>query len=150
MDLHVIAAIISKIDLKSAGLGAAGAALLLQGARKIPGFIVNRIKARFVAASNSGKLDAATASLLTEVAKSVLKWADDELPDAPGEAKMNAILNRLAQVPFIGFVVKADRDLVRTLLQEEYDAWKAEIHDDNQEHRIPPEKPNPAADNIIP
>jgi hypothetical protein len=117
-------------DLPSLLLGALGVKALEAAAARaltpLPALAVRRLRARVEQLAASGKIDAPTLRLLKRLGKAVFSWADEELPDKPGPEKMAAVLDRLAAIPYLGALVRADRPGVQAVLQAAYDAVKAE------------------------
>lgn len=126
IDLGALAQHLQHIDLTSAALGAAAArtleAAIVQAVRRLPRLAITMLKARVQRQVAAGKIDAPTLTLLKAYARATFDWVDAELPDKPGAEKMAAALDRLAAVPYIGLVVRADRAGVQAVLQAAYDA----------------------------
>ena len=96
--------------------------IIVETIKPIPGLIVRRIDARIQKLHKSGKLDDPTLRLLDTYARATFAWVDAELPDNPGPKKMDALLDRLSLMPYIGFIVRADREHAREILQVAYNA----------------------------
>lgn len=126
-----VSAYIPHLDVVSMLAGAVGSHALVAGAGRVlaplPAKVVGMLKDRVKALYAAGKIDAPTLSLLKGVARAVFAWADQEMPASPGPAKMEAVLDRLAAVPYFGWLVRANRDGVREILQTAYAALKAEV-----------------------
>lgn len=114
------------IDLTSAAIGAALArgveAAVKAAVTRVPGLVVGLLKARVQRLAAAGKIDGPTMKLLKAYAQATFDWVDEELPDEPGPAKMQAALDRLAAVPYVGLVVRANRAGVQEVLQAAYNA----------------------------
>ncbi len=121
---------LQKLDPASLLAGAIGSHLIVAGAKRaiapLPAKAVGWLKDRVRAARAAGKIDDATMRLLKHEAQGAFAWADEEMPDVPGAAKMAAILDRLAAVPYLGTLVRVDRAGAQEILQAAYDAVKAE------------------------
>lgn len=117
---------LQNIDLTSAAIGATVARALEAAAVKVvktlPGLVVGALKKRILALAAAGEIDAPTMKLLKSYARATFDWVDEELPDSPGAEKMGAALDRLAAVPYLGLVVRADRAGAKQVLQAAYDA----------------------------
>ena len=119
------------LDVSSLITGAIGSPVvigsIIAAIQPIPKMLVNRVKAAVAKAAAKGEIDAPTLRLLTALGRAVFDWADAELPNVAGPEKMDAILNRLAALPYLGVLVRADRADAKRILQAEYDAMKTEI-----------------------
>lgn len=121
---------LQNVDLTSAAIGAAVARTLeaaaVQTVKRLPGMIVSTLKKRVQALAAAGKIDAPTMKLLKAYARATFEWVDEQLPDSPGPEKMDAALAQLAAVPYLGLIVRADRNGAREVLQAAYNAIDAE------------------------
>lgn len=126
IDTAAILQQLQHVDLTSAAIGAVVArtleAAIIKAIRPLPGIAVGILRKRVLALAAAGKIDAPTLKLLTAYAKATFEWVDAELPDAPGPDKMGAALDRLAAVPYLGMLVRADRAGAEAILQAAYDA----------------------------
>ena len=136
-------------DLISMLIGFGGFRMLEAAAKKamkpLPRLAVSYLKARVQKAAAAGKLDAATLSLLKAYARATFEWVDEELPLAAGPAKMEAALDSLAAVPYLGAFIRADRAGAKELLQAAYDAIDAEAVEETAELAPKPKTDPPAA-----
>ncbi len=117
-------------DASSLAVGAVIArtaeAAAIRAIKPIPKLLVGRLKAKVQALAAAGKIDAPTLGLLKSYGRATFDWVDKELPDAGGAEKMAAALDRLAAVPYLGALVRADRAGAQEVLQAAYDAVNAE------------------------
>lgn len=130
IDIAAILAQLQNIDLTSAAIGAVAAraaeAAIIKAIKPLPAMAVGLLKKRVLALHAAGKLDEPTMKLLKAYAKATFDWVDAELPDSPGPEKMDAALDRLAALPYLGVLVRANREGVRQVLQAAYDSIDAE------------------------
>ncbi|MES2155447.1 MAG: hypothetical protein V4510_09965 [bacterium] len=130
MDLQALVAQAQHLDPASLLAGAVGARTLeaaaVRAIRPLPRLAVGVLKARIQALQAAGKIDAPTMRLLAAYGRATFAWADQELPDKPGPEKMAAVLDRLAAVPYLGLLIRADRAGAQEVLQAAYDAVKDE------------------------
>lgn len=130
IDIPSVLEHLKHVDLTSAAIGATVArsleAAAVQAVRRLPALAIGFLKARVQKQIAAGKIDAPTVKLLKAYAAATFDWVDEELPDAPGDAKMLAAIDRLAAVPYLGLIVRADRAGVQQVLQAAYDAINAE------------------------
>jgi len=133
IDIASVLQHLQTIDLSSAAIGAVAARALEAAAVKFvktaPGVAIGILKKRLHALAATGKIDAPTIKLLKAYAQATFDWVDEALPDAPGPEKMAAALDRLALVPYLGIIVRADRAGVQQILQAAYDAINQEAKD---------------------
>lgn len=137
------------LDLTSLLSGAVVArtieAALVGVVKQGPGLVVSLVRRRVQALAVAGKIDATTMKLLTAYGEATFDWVDAELPDAAGPEKMAAALDRLAAVPYLGVLVRADRAGAQQVLQAAYDAIKAEAKADGSKAAAAPAPAAPAA-----
>lgn len=130
MDMTSVSAHLQHLDPTSLAVGAVVArtieAALIRAIKPLPALAVGLLKRRVQSLVASGKVDAPTVKLLKSYAKATFDWVDEVLPDSPGPDKMDAALDRLAAIPYLGVLVRADRDGARQVLQAAYDAVDAE------------------------
>lgn len=130
IDLSFVTSHLPHLDPVSLLVGALGSHVIVAAAvkavRPIPALIVGKLKARVQALASSGKIDAPTMKLLRSYARATFVFIDEEMPDRPGPEKMAAALDRLAAVPYLGVLVRADRAGAQEILQAAYDSVKAE------------------------
>lgn len=130
MDLTSVSAHLQNLDPTSLAVGAVVArtieAALIRAIKPLPAMAVGLLKRRFQSLVASGKVDAPTVKLLKSYAQATFDWVDEVLPDSPGPDKMDAALDRLAAIPYLGVLVRADREGARQVLQAAYDAVDAE------------------------
>lgn len=130
IDFGAILEQLKHVDLTSAAVGAvvarAAEAAIIKAIKPLPGKLVGALKKRVLALHAAGKLDEPTMKLLRRIAGAVFDWVDEQLPDSPGPEKMDAALDRLAAVPYLGVAIRADRAGAREVLQAAYDAIDAE------------------------
>lgn len=129
--LHTLLSHLQHLDVTSAIVGALGGTALVAGVIKaiipIPALLVGKVKAAIKAAADKGNLDAPTRRLGSAIWKAMFQWADAELPNVAGPEKMDAILDKLSALPYLGVLVRADRADAKKILQAEFDAMKAEV-----------------------
>lgn len=125
---------LSHLDPTSLLVGAVGArsieAAVVRAVRPLPKLLVARLQAYVLGLRAAGKIDAPTLRLLAAYGRATFAWADAELPDQPGPAKMAGVLDRLAAAPGVGFLVRADRAGAEEILQACYDAVKGEVKEE--------------------
>ena len=68
-----------------------------------------------------------TQRMLHSCARAIFTWAEEELPDVPGEARMDAIVSMLKTIPYIGVAFIKHEAKLRAFLQAEWVAWDAEF-----------------------
>ena len=124
--------LLSHLDLTSLAVGALGGPAIVLAIVKaitpLPALLVGRVKAAIKAKAAAGKLDAPTMRLGGKIWRAMFAWADEEFPTIAGPEKMDAILNKLSAIPYLGVLVKADREDAKKILQAEFDAMRAEVH----------------------
>lgn len=140
------------LDLKSLGIGAVAVRsleeALVQAVKRLPGLAVALLKKRVLALATNGKINAPTMSLLKVYASATFDWVDAELPNAAGDAKMDAALDRLAALPYIGVLVRADRAGAKEILQAAYDAVDEEAK--AEAAALKANAPAPEAPTVVP
>lgn len=131
IDMSQILAHLQHPDVTSLLLGAIGGpaviAAVIKAIKPVPALLVGRLKAAIQSAVNKGNLDAPTQRLFAALWQASFKWADEELPLLAGPAKMEAILDKAATVPYLGTIISLDRAGARSVLQAEYDAMSAAL-----------------------
>lgn len=130
MDTAVITDQLKQLDIKSLLTGAVVArtieAALVKTVKTIPALAVGLVKRHVQALVASGKINAPTLRLLKSYARVTFEWVDAELPDKAGPEKMAGALDRLAAMPYVGLLVRADRAGAQAVLQAAYDALDTE------------------------
>jgi hypothetical protein len=127
MDIAISGHHLDPISLAiGAGAARTAEAALVRAVRPLPRLAVGLLRKRVLDLAAAGRLDSATLGLLKSYARATFAWVDQELPDSPGPAKMAAALDRLAAIPYLGAVVRADRAGAQEFLQAAYDAVKQE------------------------
>lgn len=130
IDTAVLLQHLQSFDWTAAAIGAAAArsveAAIVQTVKRAPALAIGLLRKRIQALAAAGKIDAPTMKLLRAYAKATFDWVDEELPDEPGPEKMQAALDHLAGVPYVGVIVRADRAGVQQILQAAYDAINQE------------------------
>lgn len=130
IDFNAILQQLQHVDLTSAAIGAVAAraaeAAIIKAIKPLPAMAVGLLKKRVLALRAAGKLDEPTMKLLKAYAKATFDWVDAELPDSPGPEKMDAALDKLSALPYLGVIVRADREGIRQVMQAAYDAIDAE------------------------
>lgn len=119
-------------------------------AKALPVMIVSMAESKVAAAAAAGKIDPPTVRLLKALARAAFAWADEEMPQEVGPAKMEKLLDRLAALPLVGVLVRVDRDGCRQMLQTEFAAMRAEVAQEAKGEAaapapagLPPGPPNP-------
>ena len=129
--LHGLLAHLQHLDPVSTIIGALGGTALVAGIIKaikpLPALAVAWVKKSIKAAAAKGNLDAATLRLGGTIWRACFEWADAEFPRISGPEKMDAILDKLSAVPYLGVMVRADRADAKKILQAEFDAMRAEV-----------------------
>lgn len=72
-------------------------------------------------------VDESTKRLFARCVHAAFQWAEDEMPEAVGADKMDAVITELEALPVAGAIVHSNHDAVRDLLEGEYQAWKAKV-----------------------
>lgn len=147
IDFNALLEQLKHVDLTSAAIGAAVArtaeAAIIRAIKPLPGLAVGALRKRVQALAAAGKIDAPTLKLLKAYARATFEWVDEELPDSPGPEKMAAAIDRLAAVPYLGVLVRADRAGVEQILQAAYDAIDQEAKAGAAELGGPDDKKTP-------
>lgn len=142
------------LDLKSLGIGAVAVRsleeALVQAVKRLPGLAVALLKKRVLALATNGKINAPTMSLLKVYASATFDWVDAELPNAAGSAKMDAALDRLSALPYVGVLVRADRAGAKEILQAAYESVDEEAQAEAAALKMAAPAPAPAIAPAVP
>lgn len=102
--------------------------------QQAPQKAIDWLKAYVAHLLQSGKINPCGYSLFMHIFKAIAEWAEEQIPDSGmGEARMNLVLDTLATYPFIGLLVKHDRNGIKQLIEAGVkamdEALKKEIKD---------------------
>lgn len=130
LDTSIIVEQLKQLDIKSLMTGAVVArtieAAVVKTVKTVPIVIIAILRSRAQALIASGKIDEPTKRLLKAYARATFVWADEELPDDPTPEQLAAIVDKLARVPILGAIVRADREGAQKILQAGHAALNQE------------------------